>query len=574
MTIFDFFKLPFKISKPYFFIKFFQIIFDGLYPLFEVYSFSFLVSNVIHYINGKNNYMILSSIIFFAVIFLKYFVDILSLKLSLKPIKKINMYLEKRLIKKNLALEYYYIEDATLYDKLNLTQKQIFDNFIEKHNKISSIIKIVFNLISIIIMIYFSIGRKTLIILFAIVCVYFISDYNGKKSYTQKKEDVMLDRRCDYYSDILCDAKFAEERMIYQYSDYINNKYRSFRNKLIKREKSTKLKNTLRMESSSFLTLLILIYFIIELSNKVKLGMISIGFLIAIIKQLSNFLNIIRWHLFSILETKSELSEYLKEFSELESFTEIKDGTKTIDKINTITIKNLSFNYPNTNKVILDNINYRFESKKSYALLGKNGSGKTTLIKLILNLYHNFTGEILLNNININDISNKSKFSCFAVVFQDYGRYYLTLLENINLGNFDAKKEDIEKAIQLFSLEKIDITSILRKGDDQSVNLSGGEWQNIALARNYISKADIVIFDEPTAALSPSQESKIYSFLKNIIKDKTAIFISHRLGITPLVDEIIVLKDGKIIENGSHKDLMHQNGEYTKMYNSQKELYI
>ncbi|MGI5064931.1 ATP-binding cassette domain-containing protein [Treponema putidum] len=343
---------------------------------------------------------------------------------------------------------------------------------------------------------------------------------------------------------------------------------------LIQHEKKTKLKNILRLESSSFLTLLIFVYFIIELSLKVKSNLISIGFLIASIKQLSSFLNIIRWDLYSVLEIKSELSNYLKDFNEFESFNEIDNNESIfIDKIKSLNIKNLNFIYPFSKKVILHDINYDFKLNKSYAIVGENGCGKTTFIKLLLGLYKNYSGEILLNDKELKTLTPKSISENFAVVFQDYGRYYLNLIENIQIGNPKASISEIQNAISLFSLNGIDKESVLRKGDDKSVNLSGGQWQNIAMARNFISNAKIVIFDEPTAALSPSQESKIYTFLKDIIKNKTAVFISHRLGITPLVDKIIVLKDGVIAETGSHNDLIQKKGIYAQMYNTQKELY-
>ncbi len=575
MSILNFLRLPFKVSKQYFFIKIFQVLFDGFYPLLEVYAFTNLVSQILKLnLSGNKNHALIAIILFFMVLFLKYFIDILISRISLNPIKKINLYLEKRIIKKNLALEYYYIEDSDLYDKLNLAQKEIFNDFIQKHNKICSIFRVLFQLISISIMIYMSIGIRTLIILCAIACVYFISNYNGKKSYIQKKDDAILDRKCDYYSDVLCNAEFGQERMLYNYSKKLNEIYLEMNKKLIKHEKIVKLKNTFRMESSSFLTLLILIYFLIELSVQVKLGIVSMGFLIAIIKQLSNFLNIIRWELFSILQIKSELSNYLKDFDELENFTEVKNGNIEIDDIKLIEIKNLSFTYPNSNKMTLNNINYKFEKGKSYALVGENGCGKTTLVKLLLALYNDFRGDILINNIPLTNISNESKSNCFAVVFQDYGKYYLTLIENIKLGNFDVNNIDLEDAIKLFSLEDLPKFLILRKGDENSVNISEGQWQNIALARNYISKAGFVIFDEPTASLSPSQESKIYTFLKEIVKDKTAIFISHRLGICPIVDEVLVLNKGKILESGSHNSLIKKDKLYAKMYKSQKELYV
>lgn len=574
--IITFLTIPFKISPSYFFIKLFQLAFNGFYPLLEVLAFTFLTNSVIELKKGGEikEQIGLAVILFFSLIFLNYFFDIFIRRISYKQVKKINLALETKFISKISRLEYYYIENAELYDKINLIKKEILKDFIQKHNKLLSIFRILFQLMSIIIIVFSVMGIKGLIILAGITAVILISDYNGKRNYTQKKEDAFLDRMCDYYSDILCQGEFGQEKLIYNYGDAINCKYRKLNKTLIQHEKKTKLKNILRLESSSFLTLFIFVYFIIELSLKVKSNLISIGFLIASIKQLSSFLNIIRWDLYSVLEIKSELSNYLKDFNEFESFNEIDNNESIfIDKIKSLNIKNLNFIYPFSKKVILHDINYDFKLNKSYAIVGENGCGKTTFIKLLLGLYKNYSGEILLNDKELKTLTPKSISENFAVVFQDYGRYYLNLIENIQIGNPKASISEIQNAISLFSLKGIDTESVLRKGDDKSVNLSGGQWQNIAMARNFISNAKIVIFDEPTAALSPSQESKIYTFLKDIIKNKTAVFISHRLGITPLVDKIIVLKDGAIAETGSHNDLIQKKGIYAQMYNTQKELY-
>ncbi|AIN92979.1 hypothetical protein [Treponema putidum] len=218
--IITFLTIPFKISQSYFFIKLFQLAFNGFYPLLEVLTFTFLTDSVIELkkVGEIKEQIGLAVILFFSLIFLNYFFDIFIRRISYKQVKKINLALETKFISKMSRLEYYYIENAELYDKINLIKKEILKDFIQKHNKLLSIFRILFQLMSIIIIVFSVMGIKGLIILAGITAVILISDYNGKRNYTQKKEDTFLDRMCDYYSDILCQGEFGQEKLIYNYA--------------------------------------------------------------------------------------------------------------------------------------------------------------------------------------------------------------------------------------------------------------------------------------------------------------------------------------------------------------------
>ncbi|WP_192814995.1 ATP-binding cassette domain-containing protein [Treponema pedis] len=482
-------------------------------------------------------------------------------------------------------LEYEYLEDSNSYDRIQILKKELLNKFLSKHTSLLSGFKILFQLTSIMIIVFSAMQFKGIIILLAVAAVVFISAYNGKKNYEQKHETAFLDRKADYYSDVLSKPEFTVERKIFNYAKYINKKFETVNKILISEEAKIKLKNMFRMESSSFFTLMIFIYFIISLSQSVVTGSISIGLLIATVKQLQNFLEIIRWDLYSILETKSEIKNYLNDLNEFYNYREISAASEISD-INTednmqdiIKITDLNFAYPKTEKLVFKNLNFTFKKNKTYAIVGENGRGKSTLIKLLLGLYKDYEGEILLCGKPISQTPQKIISKKFSVVFQDYAHYYLTLKENILIGNLQANEDTIQQAISLFSLDKV-LTSlnelaVLNKGDNFNADLSGGQWQNLALARSYIGNGEILIFDEPTASLSPMQETKIYTFLKDITKNKTAIFISHRLGIAPLVDEILLLKDGYILERGSHEELIaNKSSVYYSMYNTQKELYV
>ncbi|WP_152513939.1 ABC transporter ATP-binding protein, partial [Treponema pedis] len=204
-------------------------------------------------------------------------------------------------------LEYEYLEDSNSYDRIQILKKELLNKFLSKHTSLLSGFKILFQLTSIMIIVFSAMQFKGIIILLAVAAVVFISAYNGKKNYEQKHETAFLDRKADYYSDVLSKPEFTVERKIFNYAKYINKKFETVNKILISEEAKIKLKNMFRMESSTFFTLMIFIYFIISLSQSVVTGSISIGLLIATVKQLQNFLEIIRWDLYSILETKSEI---------------------------------------------------------------------------------------------------------------------------------------------------------------------------------------------------------------------------------------------------------------------------
>lgn len=575
---------PFKISLKYFFIKLFELLFYGFYPLLEVLSFSYLVNEAIKI---KDSSITLSTVlaigIFVLLMFCKYLFSHTVKVLSLPETKKIMLHLREMFITKITRLEYYYIEDSEFYDRIQVLKTELLDTFLVKHSSILQGIKIILEFISILIIIFSVMGIKGFVILIAVFCVALVSVYNGKKNYEQKQETAFLERKADYYSDVLTEREFLAERKVFNYANYLNNKFEYYNKATINIVSKTKLKNMLRRESTSLFVLAIFVYFIINLSQSVLKGAISIGVLIATVKQFQNFTEIIRWSLYSVLEMKQEVQNYLCDLNEFYTYNEVLTSLSIntpleTDTTNVIQIRNLTFAYPKTEKLIANGFNFSFEKNKMYAIIGENGCGKSTLIKLLLGLYKNYEGEILIHGNSIKQMSQEDISKTFSVVFQDYGHYYLTLNENVLIGNLTATDDTVSGAMKLFSLDEVaeylDKNAILNKGDDSNADLSGGQWQNVALARSFVSDNEILIFDEPTASLSPTQETKIYTFLKDITKNKTAIFISHRLGIAPLVDEILVMQDGKVIEHGSHNELIRDvSSVYATMYNSQKELY-
>lgn len=251
-----------------------------------------------------------------------------------------------------------------------------------------------------------------------------------------------------------------------------------------------------------------------------------------------------------------------------------------MEKNFSIEFKNVDFQYPHSTKKVLKNINVEIKSNEKIAIVGENGSGKTTFINLLLGFYNPIKGEIVVNKkFQLKDVIESIRKNT-TYIMQNFIRYNFSIKDNIlmgrkinsNLYNDNLNKFGLRKFIE--SLTNNDQT-LLGVINSDGQEISGGEWQRIAIARGCLNNENkLYILDEPTAAVDPILESEIYKQFNEITANKTTIFISHRLGITQLVDKILVFKDGEIIEAGNHKELMSLNGVYYEMFNAQKQLYI
>ena len=254
-----------------------------------------------------------------------------------------------------------------------------------------------------------------------------------------------------------------------------------------------------------------------------------------------------------------------------DSFTEMTKGV--------IEFRNVSFRYPGTKELVLDHVSLKIEPSEKIAVVGKNGSGKTTLVKLLCRLYEPEEGEILWNGKNIREYDLREWQKIFAIVFQDYSLLSLTLGQNVAA----SEQYEAERAKEVLQLAGFgECLNKLKKGletvvypeyEQDGVSFSGGEEQKIAIARAIYKGGQICILDEPTAALDPVSESRVYESFDEIVKGKTAVYISHRLSSCKFSDRIFVLDNGKIAESGTHEALLSQNGLYAQLWQAQAQYY-
>lgn len=249
--------------------------------------------------------------------------------------------------------------------------------------------------------------------------------------------------------------------------------------------------------------------------------------------------------------------------------------------IESLEFQNVTFRYPDTQVDVLHNVSFRLTPGKNTALVGMNGSGKTTLIKLLCRLYDPTEGRILLNGIDIREYEYEEYLRLLSVVFQDFRLFSFTVGQNVaSAPVYDAERarQSLEKAgfgERLASLEKGLDTVLYKDFDEEGVEISGGEAQKIALARALYKGAPLMILDEPTAALDPLAEAEVYKKFQEITKDKTAVYISHRLSSCRFCDEILVLDQGALVQHGSHEELLaQQGGRYQALWEAQAQYYV
>lgn len=260
----------------------------------------------------------------------------------------------------------------------------------------------------------------------------------------------------------------------------------------------------------------------------------------------------------------------------------IENGTVSLGKLQSVKIefKNVSFKYPNTDRMILENINLIIEPGETLSIVGVNGAGKTTFVKLLCRFYEPTEGEILINGIPAKDIMLEEYYDLLSVVFQDFKLFPFTVHENISMDtqyNGQRLKECIDKAglsDRIKQLPQGRDTMLFKEFDSEGVELSGGEGQKLAIARALYKDTPIVIFDEPTSALDPIAEYEIYRNFDRLAEKRSAIYISHRLSSTRFTDKIAVFSDGRLAEYGNHAELMNkEEGIYKAMFKMQAQYY-
>ena len=496
---------------------------------------------------------------------------------------KYNIRSSETMIRKTSEIDMSQLEDSEFYDKLERARQQtqgrvgLMSNALGQAQSIISIATLIAGLI------YF---EPLLIVLLALSIIpLFINEirFSGQQ-YSLSRSWTTERRELDYLRYIGANDKTAKEIKLFGLTDFIATRFRNLSEQYYSINKSITVKRSIY--SALFNILGVICYYgaYIVIIRSVLLGEITIGeltFLSASFNRLRNNLQTFFSNFTRITESALYLKDYFdfvdliipdqdKNFLELP--TEIKIGFE---------LQDVHFGYPGSDTEVLKGVSFELRAGEKMAFVGQNGAGKTTLIKLMLRFYEPTQGAILLDGININQY-NKAEFQqMFGVIFQDFFRYEFTLRENIAVGDILAVKDDkrIDNAAQLSLATEVikdlqdGYETQLGKRFKKGQELSGGQWQKVALARAYMKDAMVMVLDEPTSALDAKAEYEVFERFIDLTKGKTSIIISHRFSTVRMADRILVLENGRILELGTHEELMKAPRLYAELFDLQAQGY-
>lgn len=426
----------------------------------------------------------------------------------------------------------------------------------------------------------FLITLISVIVIMAVIMLLIAIKMN--KSYLAANEEyATLDRLFYSFIEIFSDYKTGKEIRLYKEQDLINH---IATNKILSDGEKTLKQISMRTAKTSSIVAILgaVVSFGVYLFIGVKglYGLFDIGNLVLYCGAFMQIIN----GVMQIANTLGKLVEILPlakvYFTIIESTDDKTYGNKELDSDEfTIEFKNVYFKYPGSQNYSLENINLKIINGEHLAVVGRNGSGKTTFIKLMCRLYDVTKGEILINGINIKDYTKESIVKLYSVVFQDFQIFSIPLCHNVASGEQYNKDKLYNCLEQSDILDRINTmpdkekTYLYKDVDKEGVEVSGGEAQKLALARALYKDSPVVILDEPTAALDPVAENEIYSRFNSFTKNKTAIYISHRLSSCVFCDKVVVFDKANLVECGTHKKLLENNGKYSELWNAQAVYY-
>lgn len=383
-------------------------------------------------------------------------------------------------------------------------------------------------------------------------------------------------RRCQAYKNsIVHVSSYKETRMLGAYKYFFNLFLESLHIMTEKRWQTEKKLAYIQMALNSF-TFLGLGLSIYILFSKLMAGHISVGMFAAVFLMLGDVFGIIDELVSSQLSQGSELVGQVANFYQLMDQEENLEENLPADFSQGIEARRISFSYPGQSKDAIKNLSLEIKAGETLALVGANGSGKSTLVKLLTGLYAPYSGQIIVGGQNISGQGLGKNYAGISAVFQNFQRYKLSLKENVTISNLNAKdnvrriKSSLEEAS--FNYQGIPLETILAP-EFAGIDLSGGQWQRLAIARGLFRPSEFIVLDEPTAAIDPIEESKLYQQFKEIVADRCAVIVTHRLASTKFADRIILMDAGQIVEEGSHEELMKKRGKYYSMWQAQAAWY-
>ncbi|MCY7487447.1 ABC transporter ATP-binding protein [Paenibacillus alvei] len=573
------FKLLFKISPFNIFLILLLVILLSFIPILITYNNASLINNIVA---SKKISIIIVDVVLICVLTLTNVIIIRCKEYIQHNLKrKLTENLEIDILTHIYKLPYIFFEEPSNHDKLDRSLTGLQNHCLSVFNTLLDILRFLLVLVSYMGLIFdqsLIMGTILLILFFPTFIMY---SKENKAKYNLFVNQTQDERVASYLNSILKSKNTIKEVKIYTAINFFLSKWvelyrKTSKNQLLLEKKYHILNIILYIINNSILYTFIGVTAYLATTKDISIG-IFVAMIQAIAQIDTNTQSLARS--FGSLTKEVLHAKFIFDFlgEKVENDSDCK-VTKSRLIENEIRLNNLCFSYPNK-KQVLSNISLEIKKGEKIAIVGENGAGKTTLIKCILKLYPVEDGMVSFDGISINNIKDSFFYEKVSAVFQDYVQYQLTVKENIMFDDSDGNR-DLRKA-SLIKTGLHDYVTQLPLGEDTLLGyqfaggheLSIGQWQKLSLSRAFYKNSELIILDEPTASLDPFAEEMLFKTIDDLTKDKTTIFISHRLSSCRYADKIVVLDNGTLSEVGSHSELLCRDGLYKKMYATQENLF-
>ena len=505
--------------------------------------------------------------------------------------EKVSNKIQLMVLEKSNTLDLAFFENPEFYDKLRQASDQSTYQPVTMISQTFSLFRTMVTLLSVVLILVQLSWWLAIVALVVPVPAFISSAKYGWMGYQRMRRQSPERRKMQYYQQLMTVDTYNKEIKLFTLGSFFINQFRRLANKFYEENKSLLLKRYTMNFLWTMLTETANTGIYLYVAIRAVTGSLGISGLIAFTQAATQAGSSFE-SLLDGISTTYENNLYITmlfEFLEYEpiivSPPEPRPVVPTPDvKGLEVEFRNVSFTYPGKDpetQAALKHVSFTIHAGEAVALVGRNGAGKTTMVKLLTRLYDPDDGEILIGGRNIKEYDLQDLRAQVGVIFQDYVTYYMNARENIGVGRIEEieDKELVTSAARKSGanavIEKLPdgYETMLGKWFDKGMQLSGGEWQKVALARAFIRDARILVLDEPTSALDAQAEAEVFTHFRVLTEGKTAMFISHRFSTVRLADRILVLENGSILENGSHEQLMALDGRYAELFNLQAEAY-
>lgn len=489
------------------------------------------------------------------------------------------------IIDKSISLDLQFYEDPVFYDNMQNARRRADSSALAIVTSISQVAQQLITLISLVVLLVGFSPWLAMVVILAAVPNFLSNSRFAEMAFRALTHRAPEARLLSYIENLLTSNETVKEIKLFGLGESLKQRYEDLFTQFLEEDTSIARRNTYASLAWGMLSNLAYygsyIWVIVRtITRAITLG--DMTMFLSVFRQSQRAVQMLLENFSRLYENNLYLDNLL-DFLKIEPALEIPENGKIAPApiLEGVRFENVSFKYPGSEKFVLKNVNLFIKPGESIALVGLNGAGKTTLIKLLTRLYDPTEGRITLDGTDLRDFDLQSLHQRFGVIFQDFVRYQFSVKENIGFGQVEEleNQERIEVAADKGGATEViaelpeGYETVLGRRWNRGHELSGGQWQKIALSRAFMRKAEVLILDEPTSALDAEAEYEIFLRFRELMQGRVAVLISHRFSTVRMADRIVVLSEGRIIELGSHEELMARNQSYAHLFNLQAEGY-